>query len=66
VILRAAAGTLDLSRPVAVMLVGVLHLIQDSEDPYRIVAGLMDALPSGSYVPPAGGVSAYGGVARKP
>jgi len=50
VILRAAAGTLDLSRPLAVMLVGILHLIQDSEDPYRIVAGLMDALPSGSYL----------------
>jgi hypothetical protein len=129
VILEAAAGTLDLTRPVAVMLVGILHLIQDSEDPYGIVAGLIDALPSGSYlaishpasdihasqaeaqrrynervstpqtlrtldevtrffagldlvppgvvyvhawrpgpgdVPPEGGVSAYGGVARKP
>jgi hypothetical protein len=32
------------------MLVGILHLIQDSEDPYRIVASIMDALPSGSYL----------------
>jgi S-adenosyl methyltransferase len=111
------------------MLVGVLHLIQDHEDPYRVVASLMDAVPSGGYlavshpasdispgqaeaqrrynegvstpqtlrtldevtrffehldlvppgvvyvhawrpdagdVPPEGGVSAYGGVARKP
>ena len=50
VILRAAAGTLDFTRPVALMLVGILHLIQDSEQPHRIVAGLMDALPSGSYL----------------
>jgi hypothetical protein len=50
VILRAAAGTLDFTRPVALMLVGILHLIQDSEEPHRIVAGLMDALPSGSYL----------------
>src|SRR5262249_39752219 len=28
----------------------ILHLIQDSEDPYRIVADLMNTLPSGSYL----------------
>jgi len=50
VMLRAAAGTLDFTRPVALMLVGILHLIQDSEEPHRIVASLMDALPSGSYL----------------
>ncbi len=49
-ILRAAAGTLDFTRPTALMLVGILHLIQDSEEPYRIVAELMDALPPGSYL----------------
>ncbi|HEX4060006.1 MAG TPA: SAM-dependent methyltransferase [Streptosporangiaceae bacterium] len=49
VILRAA-GTLDFTRPVALMLVRILHLIQDSEEPHGIVAGLMDALPSGSYL----------------
>ena len=49
-ILEAAARTLDFTRPAALMLLGVLHLIGDSEDPYRIVAGLMDALPSGSYL----------------
>jgi S-adenosyl methyltransferase len=49
-ILRAAAGTLDLSQPTALMLLGILHLIQDSEDPYQIVATLMDALPPGSYL----------------
>ena len=49
-ILEAAAGTLDLTRPAALMLLGVLHLIGDSEEPYRIVAGLMDALAPGSYL----------------
>jgi hypothetical protein len=49
-ILRAAAGTLDLSHPTALMLVGILHLIQDFEEPYRLVASLMDGLPSGSYL----------------
>jgi len=32
------------------MLVGVLHLIQDSEDPYAIVARLVDAAAPGSYL----------------
>ena len=49
-ILAAAATTLDLAKPVALMLLGILHLIQDSEDPYEIVAGLMAKLPSGSYL----------------
>ncbi|HEX6930861.1 MAG TPA: SAM-dependent methyltransferase [Streptosporangiaceae bacterium] len=49
-ILKAAASTLDLARPVALMLLGIMHLVQDSEDPYGIVAGLMAALPSGSYL----------------
>jgi YbgC/YbaW family acyl-CoA thioester hydrolase len=49
-ILAAAAQTLDLGQPAALMLLGVLHLIQDDEDPYRIVAGLMDALAPGSYL----------------
>ncbi|HUJ05467.1 MAG TPA: SAM-dependent methyltransferase [Streptosporangiaceae bacterium] len=49
-ILRAAADTLDLTRPTALMLLGILHLITDEEDPYRIVADLMGALPPGSYL----------------
>jgi len=49
-ILREAAGTLDLTKPVALLLFGVLHLITDAEDPNRIVAGLMAALPPGSYL----------------
>jgi S-adenosyl methyltransferase len=49
-ILDRAARMLDFGQPVAVMLLGVLHLIQDSEDPWGIVAQLMDAVPPGSYL----------------
>ena len=49
-ILQQAAQTLDFSQPIALMLLGILHLVQDSEDPYRIVAELMAALPPGSYL----------------
>jgi S-adenosyl methyltransferase len=48
--LAAAARTLDFTQPVGLMLLGILHLIQDSEDPYQVVDRLMDALPSGSYL----------------
>jgi SAM-dependent methyltransferase len=41
---------LDLSRPVAVLMVALLHAIPDSDDPWAIVAGLRDRLPSGSYL----------------
>jgi hypothetical protein len=49
-ILAQAAETLDFSQPVAVLLIAVLHFVQDSDDPYRIVTTLMDAVPSGSYL----------------
>jgi hypothetical protein len=45
----AEAGTpLDLGQPVAVMLLLVLHLIPDSDDPRALVASLMDPLAPGS------------------
>jgi S-adenosyl methyltransferase len=49
-ILDGAARTLDLSRPVAVSLLAILHLIPDAADPHGIVATLMAAVPSGSYL----------------
>jgi hypothetical protein len=49
-VLAAAAQTLDFSQPVAVMMLIVLHLIPDSDDPYGIVARLMDSLAPGSYL----------------
>jgi hypothetical protein len=49
-ILDAASGTLDFSQPVALMLLIVLHMIPDGDDPYGIVTSLTRALPSGSYL----------------
>ncbi len=49
-ILTEAAQTLDFTQPIALMLLIILHLIPDGDDPYRIVATLMAALPSGSYL----------------
>ena len=49
-IIDAAAGTLDFSEPVAVMLIGILHCIPDEDDPAGIVKRLMDAVPPGSYL----------------
>jgi SAM-dependent methyltransferase len=42
--------TLDFTRPVALLLVAVLHFLKDSDQPGEIVAKLIDVLPSGSYV----------------
>jgi predicted transcriptional regulator len=41
---------LDLSRPVGLLLVSVLHCVEDDDQAQRIVKTLSDALPSGSYV----------------
>ena len=49
-ILERAAGTLDLTEPVGLMLLGVVIFLQDDEDPYGVVRRLMDALPSGSHL----------------
>ena len=49
-ILDGAERLLDFSRPIAVMLMAILQHIDDENDPYAIVATLMDALPPGSYL----------------
>jgi hypothetical protein len=49
-VLAQAARTLDFTRPVALLLVGVLHLISDDEDPNGIIARLMEPLAPGSYL----------------
>ncbi|MFF4210849.1 SAM-dependent methyltransferase [Streptomyces sp. NPDC001796] len=46
-ILEQAAKTLDFDQPVALVLVAVLHFVED-EQAYPIVRELMEALPSGS------------------
>jgi S-adenosyl methyltransferase len=49
-ILEEASQTLDFSRPVAIMLIAILHLIDDEADPHAIVARLVAAVPPGSYL----------------
>ncbi|ALO11338.1 hypothetical protein AQF52_5744 [Streptomyces venezuelae] len=49
-ILAAAGETLDLSRPVAVLMLGILNFVLDTGEARAIVKTLMDALPSGSYL----------------
>jgi hypothetical protein len=61
-ILEGAAETLDFSEPVAITLLMILMLIED-KDAYEVVGGLMDAIPSGSYLAishPAGDVGSGG------
>ncbi|GAA1750463.1 SAM-dependent methyltransferase [Streptomonospora arabica] len=49
-VLKAASRTLDLSRPVALTMLGVVEHIPDDQHPYEIVGRLVEALPSGSYL----------------
>jgi O-methyltransferase involved in polyketide biosynthesis len=46
----AARRTLDFSRPVAVLLIAVLHFILDSENPHQLIARMMADLAPGSYL----------------
>jgi hypothetical protein len=43
-------SVLDFSRPIALMLVAIVHFIQDEDKPAELIATLVDALPSGSYL----------------
>lgn len=49
-ILAAARDFLDFTRPVAMLLIAVLHFIPDEDDPAALVAAYRDALPAGSFV----------------
>jgi hypothetical protein len=49
-ILREAAGTLDFSRPIALMMLGILGNVADYEEARSILKRLVDAVPSGSYL----------------
>ena len=46
----ALGDTLDLTKPVALMLVGILHFVPDEANPAHAVSVLLDALPPGSYL----------------
>jgi S-adenosyl methyltransferase len=49
-LLKTAAATLDFDQPVALMLLGLLHVIPDGDDPHGIVRHLVGELASGSYL----------------
>ena len=46
----ATRQTLDFTKPVALMLVAILHFVPDADDPRRVIETLLDALPPGSYL----------------
>ena len=60
-ILAEAAETLDFTKPIALILSGVLGHVVDIGEARSIVRGLMDALPSGSYLSLNDGTSVVGG-----
>jgi hypothetical protein len=42
--------TLDFTRPIALVLLAVLHFVHDDQHPYAVVGRLVEALPPGSYL----------------
>ena len=51
--------TLDFGQPVALILNAILHFFADDEEPGKIVATMLAALPSGSYVAASHGTREY-------
>jgi hypothetical protein len=49
-ILRQAADTLDFSKPVGLLLIGIMHVIPDSDAPHAIVSTLTEVLAPGSFL----------------
>lgn len=49
-ILEGARRTLDLTRPVALSLIALLHFVPDEDGAHDLVRRLLAALPSGSYL----------------
>jgi hypothetical protein len=63
ILAAAAATTLDLSRPVGLILMNILGHVPDLSEAVSIVRHLMDALPSGSYLVTADGTNVIDGPA---
>jgi hypothetical protein len=49
-IIEAAGKTLDLTQPVGLVLVSIVHALGDHPDRHGLVKTLVDAVPSGSYL----------------
>jgi hypothetical protein len=56
-ILAEAGRTLDFTRPVGLMLLGIVGQVPDSDHPESIIKRLMEPLPSGSYLTLSDGVN---------
>jgi S-adenosyl methyltransferase len=50
---------LDFTQPIALILVGILHLVPDEDKPGDIMTTLLDALPPGSYLTASHGTTEY-------
>ncbi len=50
---------LDFTQPIALMLVGILHLVPDGDNPRDVMTTLLDALPPGSYLTASHGTAEY-------
>jgi hypothetical protein len=49
-IVREAAATLDFSQPVALVMLGIMGQLPDSDEPHALVRRYLNALPPGSYL----------------
>lgn len=58
-ILAGARDFLDFTRPVALLLVAILHFIPDEDDPAAILAAYRNALPAGSFLALSHGTSDF-------
>ncbi|MEV5412821.1 SAM-dependent methyltransferase [Thermopolyspora sp. NPDC052614] len=56
-ILEHAAHTLDFTKPVALMMLGILGQLSDDDDPAGIINRLLADLPSGSYLALSDGIN---------
>jgi len=56
-ILSTAAKTLDFTQPVALMLLGIVGQIPDSDNPQSVIKRLMEPMPSGSYLALSDGIN---------
>ncbi|MDT0345998.1 SAM-dependent methyltransferase [Streptomyces litchfieldiae] len=64
-ILRAASKTLNFEQPVAIMLLGILNFVLDTEEAVAVVTRLVDAVPSGSYLVLTHPTTELGGAANE-
>jgi hypothetical protein len=65
-VLAGAASTLDMSEPVALIMLGILGHLEDYGAARSITSQLMEALPAGSYLVIADGVAANAVTASAP